>query len=548
MAIALPLPVAAQPKPQAKAKPQRKGFLDSLFASLAPKPLSPAERAEITARKEQLRLMKLKYAMLNAEAERAADTLSYALHKLGVSEVINRKGKAQVKQVKFCKPFGLTEEALYLKVDLYSKNRPGGVKIENLSDENVLKNLGGSLGRRIQSYYDERRGFFYIILRDENTSRMPGHVKYDDLIALRAVNTSPYAFPLGMGVGKSRHWHNMAKVHSLAVYGTSGFGKSNFVNVALSTLISQCSPRMMRIALVDFKRVELSFYKHLPHVLEYQVRDDHGETVDKHGFAVDADEASEMFAFLLRELNRRIDLLEKAHVKKISEYNHRNKTRPLPYLYVFIDEWADIATSGKAGQKCVEALSSIARMGRFVGMGFVLCTQVPDKEIIPKQVRVNLLATVAFNVSNIHSSISMMGNKSAFRLSESPGRYIYQFGPTQMELQAPLITNEKVDEIIALAKAGKHYTAEINANDDVTDEEILQWALEKRDGYMSRGSIVAQFTDRGMSPKRAQTFLEHYYGQTANIFGVDYYVRRGGQGVETRLIPQAEDVEKAAEN
>ena len=547
MSIALDLPAVAIPtKPQPAAKPKRPSFLEALFGIQAKR--SPDELAELRARKEQARLMKLKYDMLNAEAERAAETLSYALHKCGVSEVIQKKGKAVVKCVRFCKPFGLTEEALYLKVDLYSKSRPGGVGIQNLSDENVMKNIGGSLGRRIQSYYDERRGFFYIVLRDENTSRIPTHVKYDDMIALRAVNTPPYSFPLGQGVGKSRHWHNMAKVHSMAVYGTSGFGKSNFINVALSTLVSQCSPRMLRIGLVDFKRVELSFYKHLPHVMDYTRQDKDGQLHEKRGFAVDADEAADMFDYMLRELNRRIDLLEKSHVKKISEYNHGHKGRALPYIFLFVDEWADIATSGKAGQKCVEALSSIARMGRFVGMGFVLCTQTPDKEIIPKQIRVNLLSTVTFNVSSLHASINMLGNKGAFRLSESPGRYIYQFGPTQLELQAPLITNDKVDEIIALAKAGKHYTAEVTALDDVTDEEILNWALEKRDGYMSIRSISAQFKDRGMTEFRARTFLNNHHGQTVNIFGTDYYIRRGGQGVDTRLIPRAEEAEISAEN
>jgi len=150
-------------------------------------------------------------------------------------------------------------------------------------------------------------------------------------------------------------------------------------------------------------------------------------------------------------------------------------------------------------------------------------------------------------VANLHSSISMLGNKSAYRLSESPGRYMYQYGPTQMQLQAPLITNEKVDEIIALAQVGKHYTAEVNGLDDVTDEEILAWGLEKREGYLSRREIVANFNDRGMTERRARTFLENFYGQTVNIFGTDYYIRRGGQGVETRLVPKAEETEIPAE-
>lgn len=71
---------------------------------------------------------------------------------------------------------------------------------------------------------------------------------------------------------------------------------------------------------------------------------------------------------------------------------------------------------------------------------------------------------------------------------------------------------------------------------DVSDSEIFEWALQKNEGYLSRNAITRQFEGRGMTPRAALTFIEHYQNQTVIVEGTEYLVRHGGQGVTTRLV------------
>lgn len=501
--------------------------------------MTAEERAELAARRAQAQALKLLLGQLQAEAEEAAVLIAHVLADLNICfRKSNHKGGERVKLVKFSRPMPVTEEALYLPVDLGPRSRPRGVGVAQLADPDTLTNLSVAIGRKVTAKYDEAHGFRYIVWRNDAANGIPMHVRYDDMLALRPTGVDRLGFPLGQGEGKKAYWRSLADIHSLLIAGTTSGGKSNELNVILSTLVSRNGPDFLQLALVDLKRVEFSFYRELPHLATYTYQDATADQVSKRAFVTDAPEALKMLEWVEREIDRRTSLFEKVKVKKLSEWNDGRYKRPrLPYLYVVTDEFALLALDKKVGKKCVESVVKIASVGRALGVGIILCTQYPKSNVVDMRVRAVLNAVMSFTLPSMSASVTVLGAKSAFRLSERPGRFIWQFGPESMEIQAPLITNEKLEAVIEKAKAGEQYQAQLTSGPDVADSEILEWALRENEGSISAPTVARHFSTRGMTLHYARKFLERHYDEQVSVFGTEYVIRRGTNLLPTRLVP-----------
>lgn len=526
-------PSTPAPAIAAAPKPRRRFSLQKFWASLTGTPLTEDERRELRNKKAEAERLKNKDALLKNECEQVSNEISWALADLGICFKKEERRHTRITRVRFTGKWTYSEEALYLPVDLSPRKRPAGVRVDQLADEGTLRDLSITVGRKVEARYTERIGFVYVVWRDQSARGIPDHVKYDDMIALRPASAGALSFPLGMGEGKSRHWHNFAKGHAVGIYGQSGGGKSNLINVIISTLVSQCSPNFMKLALIDMKRVELNLFRKLPHVWQFT---DPKTNAKRAGYVYEAEDAASLLETIIDEIDRRYKLLEKEEVRNIGEYNARHKARALPYIFVVIDEFADMASDAAFGKRFHKAMERIVRIGRAAGICTMLCTQHPNKEVLSMGIRVNLPTTLAFSVSNLNASVSVIGSKNAYGLSSKPGRYIYKAGPLEREIQAPMISTDKVKEVLALVMGGKRYHADLNAGHDVSDQEIFEWAIAKNDGYLSRNAITKQFENRGMTPRSAQTFIEHYQNQTVVVEGTEYLVRHGGKGVTTRLV------------
>ncbi|MCC7360520.1 MAG: hypothetical protein IT317_13645 [Anaerolineales bacterium] len=548
----------AIPLPPAAAEPRRPGLLARLLARLRPVRLTKEERRELAAKKAEAETRRRLGALLHAECVEVALLISELLARRGVCYRTSQRGKEIIKKVRFFKPgYFYNEEALYLPVDLRPRHRPFGVGIGQLKDPEILDDLSVSIGRKVEAVQDVEGGFVYRVWRQEGVGGIPRHVIYDEMLALRPATIGPYGFPLGIGEGGKRHWKSLQQVQSLLIAGTTGSGKSNELHAILTTLIASCSERELQFALVDWKRVELSFYRQLKHVARFKAPSATLNAKKKKGpaaataesgeapaleddpeyqaFATEASDTRRVFDFMVREMDRRMTLFEAGGVNAIAEYNNRHRANPLPYLYLVVEEWAQVALDGQVGKHCTEQLIRLASLGRAMGIGIIICTQYPSR-VIDMRIRAVLNAVMSFNLPNLNASVATLGNKDAFRLSAFPGRFIWQFGPENLQIQAPRITPEKIREVVATIMGGKAYQAPISTGHDVTDTEILEWAVDKNDGVMGIERLAAEFAPRGFTPHHARRFAERMYGKTVTVFDQEYLVRRGGPNYPTRLV------------
>jgi len=521
-------------------------LLANALKRFIPRQLTPEEVQEREAHKVLVAQQRALTAQLEAEARACATVIADTLADLGVCYRYRKSERdpleGRVQKIKFHRDFLATEEALYLPVDLSPGRRPRGVGIEQLCDENVMRNLGGNIGRKVSYHYGEEEGFVYIVYRQTGVGAIPTHVKYDDALAMRPASASDLHIPIGMATGKRMLWRSMGEMVSMLVAGTTGGGKSNFLRVLISTLINHNSPRRLRIGLVDLKRgVEFAPFLHLPHVLRFV-----GIEGDEQPAMIDRrDEVIPFLQWLVAEGERRLDLIREMGVQNIGQYNSKKgRMRPLAYIVLIIDEWADIKLEPKIGAAAQELLINVASRFRAAGVSVVCCTQYPQKEVVSMRLKAVMPAKMAFPMPNIHASIMVLNNDKAFGIGVK-GRGVFQWGAEEHEVQIPFINSETVLQIIERSMKGDHYKAELGGKHDVTPEEIFEWAINQNAGKLDWRSLWSQFKGRGFTADNSRKFANEFAEQVVIVGASPYRVtREPGIGKGWRLLP-AQDEEHA---
>jgi hypothetical protein len=243
---------------------------------------------------------------------------------------------------------------------------------------------------------------------------------------------------LVFGLGESRWgpiWVDLTKLPHLLVAGTTRYGKSVALRQILTRLVTRYSPRYLKLALFDLKRVELGLFRDLPHVAPPP-----GQAP---GFSVARDLASclELLRVLTDALNERSLKFELAEVGDIEEWNARaSEAERLPYVVAVIDELGELrldkAPSDEAGreerrqrEEAQTLISGLGSQGRAFGFHLIAATQRPDMETVPGSIKSHLPARVAFNVASGTESRIMLGeqNSAAAKLPPRPGRGIWQW-------------------------------------------------------------------------------------------------------------------------
>jgi hypothetical protein len=531
--------------------PKHRGFLGSL-AQLIPRQKTPAEMAEEKAKRLAVEQQKVLHKKLKEEAEAFAWTIRNTLEDLNVCYRYPRSKddffSSSVKQVAFVvehrihvgpikflpeQIWGLTEDAIYLPIDLGPGVRPRGIGIEDLKEDTVLNNLSIAVGRKVGYWCNENDGFGYIVYRAEGLNAVPSHVKYDDILALRPASADSLSVPLGMAAGKRVVYRSLGQMVSMLVAGTTGGGKSNLLNVMIASLVMANSPSRMRICLIDLKRgVEFAPWLKLPHLMDFQFE---GDTLPA---IIDRrEEVIPCLEWLIGEGERRLDRLKECGVKNIGQYNTKHPRNPLARIVIVVDEWADIKLDPKIGPAAQEALINVASRFRAAGFSSIVCTQYPQKEVVSMRLKAVLPAKIAFGMPNIHASIMVLNNDAAYGFNHS-GRAVFQWGAEQLELQTPLINNDKVALIARLAETGEAYKAELNSRHDVTQEEICEWAVNENNGSLGWRGIYEQFKGRGMSMDDARRFAPDRDGEQIIVGASSYVVSRPtGPSKPWKLLP-----------
>jgi hypothetical protein len=272
------------------------------------------------------------------------------------------------------------------------------------------------------------------------TAEIPDLVTYEDFYRHQEPEGA-----LVFGVGMSRWgpvWADLARLPHMLIGGTTGFGKSTQVSQILARLVLRYPPEHLKLALVDFKRVELRAFEGLPHVTP---PDGQAASI---AVAKDLDAYLELLRVLSESLDERKLRFDLAGVKDIQTWNRRSDLGGrLPYVVLVIDELAEISPERAADteekRRRQEALALLARMallGRAFGFHIIAATQYPTAETVPGSIKSQLIARCCLKVDSGTASRVVLGedNSDGADLPAHPGRGIWQWS-LPVVFQGPLL-------------------------------------------------------------------------------------------------------------
>ncbi|PJC49537.1 cell division protein FtsK [Candidatus Nomurabacteria bacterium CG_4_9_14_0_2_um_filter_32_10] len=308
-------------------------------------------------------------------------------------------------------------------------------------------------------------------------------------------STKPLTVALGREISGKALFGNLAKMPHCLVAGTTGSGKSVTIHSMITSLLYRNGPDDLKFILIDPKRVELTLYNNIPHLLTPVI--------------TEAKKTILALKWAAREMDRRYDILEAESVRDIESY-HTNifgknpkitKTNGegikvevdadrLPYIIIVIDELADIMSSYP--RELESAIVRLAQMSRAVGIHLILSTQRPEVNIITGLIKANIPARVALKVSSQVDSRTILDAGGAEKLLGA-GDMLYSSGDAQPErLQSAFISETEVKKVVKYLTNA--YENEVFDEISLTTGSISADTL-RRQGFGGQESIFESTLD-----------------------------------------------------
>jgi DNA segregation ATPase FtsK/SpoIIIE, S-DNA-T family len=279
-------------------------------------------------------------------------------------------------------------------------------------------------------------------------------------------NKSKLAVSLGLDVSGSPVVADIAKMPHVLIAGTTGSGKSVLVNAFISSLLFRASPDELKLILIDPKRVELTGYNGIPHLMTPVI--------------VEVEKILSALQWSMSEMDRRYKLFAENGVRNIEGFNELSGFQALPYIVIFIDELADLMAFAPVAVE--DAIARLAQMARATGIHLVVSTQRPSVDVITGLIKANIPCRIAFNVSSMIDSRVILDTPGAEKLL---GRGDMLFVPPEQakptRIQGAFVAEKEVKRLVDFLKA-KNFPVE-------QTEEITSLPLIGKKG-MPTGSSV----------------------------------------------------------
>ncbi len=226
-------------------------------------------------------------------------------------------------------------------------------------------------------------------------------VRLGSLMAFEDYNTSgSLGFILGRDVSGEPILANLAKMPHILIAGSTGSGKSVAIHALIISLLYKNSPETLRFVMIDPKRVELTIYNDIPHLISPVI--------------TEGKKALGVFRWAIDEMEKRYERLQAAGSRDVSSYNKANPDESLPYIVIVVDELADLMAA--YGKDIESSIVRLAQMARATGIHLVLSTQRPSVEVITGLIKANITARIALQVASQVDSRTILDTSGAEKL------------------------------------------------------------------------------------------------------------------------------------
>ena len=320
---------------------------------------------------------------------------------------------------------------------------------------------------------------------------------------LRAKAKLPIA--LGKGSGGETVVIDLATMPHLLIAGSTGSGKSVCINTIVSCLIAEKTPSEVRLLLVDPKRVELTPYNGIPHLLEPVV--------------VETDQVVSLLKGLIREMLNRYRRMEEVGVRNIDSYNTKMFDK-MPYLVVAVDELADLMMS--ASFDVEQSLCRLAQLGRATGIHLIVATQRPSVDVVTGLIKANFPSRISFGVTSQIDSRTILDTAGAEKLlGRGDMLYLAVDGSRPERVQGVFISDEEIEALVnfwnttpwgPLPKVSLHTVGDGDAEDAESEDdrdkdsrdELLESAMDVANRYKKLSTSLLQRRLRIGYPRAAR--------------------------------------------
>lgn len=317
----------------------------------------------------------------------------------------------------------------------------------------------------------------------EVPNKDPQIVSMQSVISSKRFQECGYDLPVALGktITNEVFMFDLTKMPHLLVAGATGQGKSVGLNAIITSLLYKKHPSEMKMVLIDPKMVEFNIYS----------------TIEKHYLAklpdeekaiiTDVTKVTQTLNSLTREMDDRYELLMRAHVRAIKEYNEKFVKRRLnpekghrymPYIVVVIDEFGDLIMT--AGKEIEMPIARIAQKARAVGIHMVIATQRPTTNIITGTIKANFPARMAFRVTSQIDSRTILDMSGANQLI-GRGDMLFSQGSSLIRIQCAFVDTPEVEEIAQYIGKQHGYDSAFALPEVTTDADTPSGSVDLND-------------------------------------------------------------------
>lgn len=403
---------------------------------------------------------------------------------------------------------------LFLMAEVDITSLPDAVTVEKLGRPGTLHQLGAFVERPV--YCLNGTGFTFVVdwrplaLARRGGAQLPSFARLPS-----APSDVMYAVPVGQR-GNGPVWKSLSTLGHALIGGHTQSGKSSWIQCGLCALVERHSPQALQLALVDFKAVELAFWREMAHLMA--------------PVAITPDQAEIVTRLVLEEVDRRQHLFVEAKTRTWRIYNATAK-KPLPVILLVIDEIADLVLTEGEHHPVMKNLARITQRGAALGVFTWVATQYPRSDVVGALARAQMTTRIAFRMNAARESVVILDESGAEKIPFGvPGRNLCRLPdePGLMLTQGFYLDDKAIQGVTDQVAADKPITwADVAPPEDISDDWTEMWGYPWPDDLATlrriftgaesghQAAIIRRLAREGHSQSEIERGLFGYTGGSA---------------------------------